>query len=110
MKRDDTSPQAYRDDVAGEQRTVMEAIRDTIFEVAPDVRETIEYGMLSYPGLACLAAQKHYVSLYVRPAVLVRHRDAFPGVSCGKSCLRFRRLDSVDADALRALFSDILKA
>ena len=63
MKRDDTSPQAYRDDVAGEQRALLETIREVIFQVAPDMDETIDYGMLSYPGLASLAAQKLSVSL-----------------------------------------------
>ncbi len=70
MKRDARSPQAYRNDVTGELREMLETIRRAILSVAPDTEEIIEHGMLGYPGLANLAAQKHYVALYVTPAVL----------------------------------------
>ena len=83
MRRNDSSPEAYRKDVLGEQSEMLETIREAIFEVAPDMEEIIEYGMLGYPGLANLAAQKHYVALYVPPAVLAEHRDRFPGTDCG---------------------------
>lgn len=110
MKRDSGSPSAYRKAVTGEQRRLLESIRATLFEVAPDIEETIEHGMLSYPGLASLGAQKHYVSLYVMPAVLAEHRDAFPGLSAGKSCLRFRKLEQLDPAPLRKLLADVLAA
>ena len=103
MKRDARSPTAYRADVEGDQRVILEAIRKVIFAVDPKVEEGIEYGMLDYPGLANLAAQKSYVALYVAPPVLAEHRASFPGVSAGKSCLRFARTEQVDAKALRAL-------
>ena len=107
MRRDDSCPEAYRAAVDGEQSKILEAIRAAILGVAPDADETIDYGMLSYPGLASLAAQKHYVSLYVKAAVLDHHKGSFPGVNCGKSCLRFRRLDQVDEAALRNLITDV---
>ena len=108
MRRNDTTPQAYRDDVEGEQREMLEEIRGAIFEVAPHSEEIIEYGMLGYPGLANLAAQKHYVALYVKPAVLAKHKDRLPGADCGKSCLRFRRLQQIEKEPLRALLRDVL--
>ena len=110
MKRDARSPQAYRSDVSGEQSQVLEAIRDAIFEAAPDAEEIVEYGMLGYPGVAHLAAQKHYVALYIRPAVLAEHRDSFPGADCGKSCLRFRRADQVDWEGLSNLLRDVVRS
>lgn len=110
MKRDDSSPQAYRDAVTGEQREMLEAVRKVILEVAPGTDEIIEHGMLSYPGLACLAAQKHFVSLYLKPTVLARHAGKFPALSCGKSCLRFRRLEHVDAEGVRLMLLDVMKA
>ena len=63
--------------------------------------------MLDYPGLANLGAQKHYVSLYVAPAVLAKHRDHFVGLSSGKSCLRFRRLSQLDRPAVSRLLRDV---
>lgn len=110
MRRNDSSPVAYRNDVAGEQREMLETIRNAILSVAPDTEEIIEHGMLGYPGLANLAAQKHYVALYVMPAVLAKHRDNLVGVDCGKSCLRFRSLEQIDSERLRALLCDVLDA
>ena len=103
MRRDSSSPQAYRDDVPGAQRELLDAIREVVLEVVPEVEEGIGHGMLDYPGLANLAAQKQYVALYVAPTVLERHKGDFPGLSAGKSCLRFRKLEQVDRDALARL-------
>ena len=108
MQRDSNSPEAYRNDVTGEQSDILEAIRTQILAVAPDVKEIVEHGMLGYTGLANLGAQKHHVALYVMPEVLARHQDGFNNVDCGKSCVRFRRSDQVDAAALRSLFEDVL--
>lgn len=107
MRRDDRSPETYRASIEGEQRDMLETVRDVIRDVAPDIQETIGHGMLDYPGLANLAAQKHHVSLYVMPEVLDRHRARFPGVDCGRSCLRFTRPEQLDQDALRTLLEDV---
>ncbi len=108
MKRDDSSPDAYRASVDGKQRKVLEAVRNVVRAAAPAIEEGIRYGMLDYPGLANLAAQKQYVSLYVAPAVLARHAADFKGIDHGKSCLRFKRIDQVDEAALRSLLDDVL--
>ncbi|MEM7411184.1 MAG: DUF1801 domain-containing protein [Myxococcota bacterium] len=109
MKRDARTPETYRADIDEPQRTLFEAVRTAIREVAPDIDEGIAHGMLDYPGLANLAAQKHTVCLYLAPTVLARHRDRFPEVDAGKSCLRFRRIDQVDPSALRRLLQDTLE-
>ena len=110
MKRDTRSPLAYRNDITGEQSEMLETIRNAILSVAPDSEEIIEHGMLGYPGLANLAAQKHHVALYVMPAVLSKHKKRFSAADCGKSCLRYRRLDQIDPQRLRALLRDVLEA
>lgn len=107
MRRDSSSPEAYRADVDGAQREILEQIRALIFEAAPDVEEGIEYGMLDYPGIANLAAQKNYVSLYVAPPVLSRRKADFPGVDAGKSCLRFRKREQVDRAAMLTLLREV---
>jgi len=107
MRRDSSSPEAYRDDVEGPQRELLEGIRALILEAAPEVEECIGHGMLDYPGIANLAAQKKYVALYVAPAVLAKHKREFPGVDAGKSCLRFRRLEQVDREALLRLIREV---
>lgn len=107
MRRDDSSPEAYIADVEGEQRKLLLAVRGVIRERHPDIGEGIAYGMLDYPGLANLAAQKNYVVLYVAPEVLAKHKANFPGADCGKSCLRLKSLGQFDADALAALLDEV---
>ena len=107
MRRDTSSPKAYRNDVDGKLRPILEAVREVIVDVAPQVEESIGHGMLDYPGLANLAAQKNYVALYVAPTVLARFKNDFPGVSCGKSCLRFTRIEQVDRDVLAKLLREV---
>ena len=107
MKREADSPEAYRASLDEKDRTLVDHVRRVILEVAPSVEEGVRYGMLDYPGLANLAAQKRYVALYVASEVLARHADAFPGVDRGKSCLRFVRVSQAEPAALRALLEDV---
>ena len=65
--------------------------------------------------LLALAPQKRHLSLYVCAVVdgeyLAEARaDRLGTVSCGKSCIRFTSLDSVDADELSALVRDAVEA
>jgi len=103
MPRDASSPEAYRAGLGDGEREVLEEIRKVILAEAPDVPEGIRHGMLDYPGLASLAAQKGYVALYVAPPVLARRLTDFAHVSSGKSCLRFTGLAQLDRVSLRRL-------
>ena len=65
--------------------------------------------------LIALAAQKRHLSLYVCAVVdggyLAETRaDRLGRVSCGKSCIRFTSLDTVNADELSALVRDAVAA
>ena len=96
MQLEAESPEEYRQAVPDHQKEIFEAVRTAIFAAVPEIEEILEYGMLGYPGLANLGIQKNYVSLYVRPKVLAEHKANFPGTSCGKSCLRFNKIEQVD--------------
>ncbi len=102
-----SSPSAYRADVSGELREILESVRSLIFEVAPTVHEGVKYGMLHYSlngvTLASLAAQKHYVSLYLDPQVLDQYRVSLAKLSVGKSCLRYRQLSQLEPERLRKI-------
>ena len=72
-------------------------------------KETTEWPLIA------LAAQKRHLSLYVCAVVdgeyLAESRAGRLGrVSCGKSCIRFTSLDSVDTDELSALVRDAVAA
>jgi hypothetical protein len=65
--------------------------------------------------LISLAAQKRHLSLYVSAVVdgeyiAEQRAERLGKVSCGKSCIRFRSLDEVDADELGALIRDAVAA
>ncbi len=65
--------------------------------------------------LIALAAQKRHLSLYVCAVVdggyLAETRaDRLGKVSCGKSCIRFTSLDTVDAGELSTLVRDAVAA
>ena len=107
MKRDSSSPRAYRDDVTGELSDILEAVREVVLDFVDEDVEQIKYHMLDYPGLANLAAQKAYVSLYVAPEVLADYKERFDGPSSGKSCLRFDKLEQVDRELLAELLADV---
>ena len=107
MKRDVTTAAAYLAEIPEHQRPLLESLRGAIRKACPDVPEGIRYGMLDYPGLANLAAQKNYVALYVASTVLAAFKARFSGVSCGKSCLRFTRKEQFDEAAIRDLLQEV---
>ena len=107
MQRDAKSPQHYIDSIEGAQKELLLEIRALILEAAPESEEIIEYGMLGYTGIANLAAQKHYVSLYVAPKVLAQYKQNHPESNCGKSCLRFRSQKDFHADSVQELLQEV---
>lgn len=109
MKRDATTPAAYRRSVEAPLGPILERVRGVIRKQHPKIKEGVRHGMLDYPGLANLAAQKRYVALYVAASVLAKHKPNFPGVPAGKSCLRFSRLEQVDEAALKKLLRDVAR-
>ncbi|NNG03703.1 MAG: DUF1801 domain-containing protein [Inquilinus sp.] len=110
MKRDVETPAEYLAQIPAHQTALLQSLRTTILQAFSDISEGIRYGMLDYPGLANLAAQKAHVSLYVAPAVLAEFKSRFPGVSCGKSCLRFTRVEQIDESAILDLLHAVRRA
>lgn len=109
------------DDRRGHVAAVAKVVRDNL----PDgFEEGMVYGMIGWYvplerfgdtyngqplGLAALASQKHYISLYLnsvygdrRTEAWFRERYAASGkkLNMGKSCLRFRRAEDVPLEVL----------
>ncbi len=103
-----------------DRRKTLEAVRKVILKHLPKgYRESVGYGMLTYGipletfpntyngqplAIACLAAQKHYNSLYLmgaygdpkqRQALEEGFRKAGKKLDMGKSCVRFKSLDDL---------------
>lgn len=107
------------------QRATVHAVRDLILDHLPvGYVESIRWGMLSYEvplerypdtyngeplAYAGLAARKNYIALYLMGAYgdperrrLLEERFKAEGkkLDMGKSCLRFRSLDQISANAI----------
>ncbi|MGB0775146.1 MAG: DUF1801 domain-containing protein, partial [Akkermansiaceae bacterium] len=103
MQRDCKTPADYHAAIEGEQKEMLLAIREVILDVNPDTEEIIEYGMLGYTDVANLAAQKHYIALYVAPKAMATYKEKHPDSNCGKSCLRMRNMKQVNLPGIRQL-------
>lgn len=94
----------YLENLPENIRSALTEIRKWIFEVCPDVTESMAYGMPAYTfnGLYCaFAAQKRYMSLYLlNTPILQRYIDSFGKLNVGKGCIRFTKLDSLPKDII----------
>jgi hypothetical protein len=120
-----TTPDEYIASLPDERRKAVSAIRDTVNANLPDgFREGMSYGMIAwfvpletFPdtyngeplGLAGVASQKNYISLYLMSVYgdreteqWFRERYAKSGkrLDMGKSCVRVKRLDDIDLDVV----------
>ena len=107
MQRDVATPAEYIAAVPEAQRALFDHLRALIRESAPNLREGIRWGMLSYEdtgALFALAAQKNYIGLYVMATEALKDMAAeLETVDHGKGCLRFKKLDRVPAETIRKL-------
>jgi len=101
--------EAYFQALAPERRSALEELRSLILEVAPDVVETMKYRMPTYEYedvLCSLASQKHYMSLYMDTGIVEKYREKLAGLSVGKSCIRFKRLEDLPLDTIRQMLKE----
>lgn len=100
----------YLEELAPDRRAALIEIRTLIHRVAPNTVESMQYGLPAFGDLCALASQKNYMSLYVCESDLVKaHLTQLGKVSCGKGCIRFKRLTDVNLSAVEALLRAIVK-
>jgi uncharacterized protein YdhG (YjbR/CyaY superfamily) len=89
-------------------------LRAMVLNEAPDAVETMRYRMPTYEvqgGVLCaFASQKQYVSLYMDTGLVERHRADLDGLSVGKSCIRFRKLDKLPLETIRTMLRETLRS
>jgi Domain of unknown function (DU1801) len=120
-----TTPEEYLASLPEDRREAVSAVRDVVNRnLPPGYVEGMSYGMIAwwvpletFPdtyngeplGLAGIASQKNYMSLYlmtvygsVKEEAWFQERYAESGkkLNMGKSCLRFRHLDEVALDVI----------
>ena len=121
MKSAATTPEQYLAELTPERRELVGELRETVLEHLPDgYEEGMQYGMIGYYvplerypktyngqplGVAAIASQKNYVSLYLMGIYAdpddgpewIESAFAAAGkkLDMGKSCVRFKKLEDV---------------
>jgi uncharacterized protein YdhG (YjbR/CyaY superfamily) len=95
-----------------EERSVIETLNRIVRSAAPKGSGSMKYGMPTYElasWIVAFNAQKNYFSFYADPKVVKRYRDELKGLDCGKSCIRFRKIEDVPLATLKKIVSDCAK-
>ncbi len=110
MQSQATTIDAYLAELPPDRRAALSALRTLIHRVAPKAVEAMQYGLPAFGDLCALASQKNYLSLYVCESDLVKaHLAQLGKVSCGKGCIRFKRLTDLNLATVESLLRKILK-
>lgn len=103
----------YLDKLEPPRRTALTQVRSLILKTVPDADETMKYKMptYSYRGspLAAIASQKRYMSLYMEPRVVDRHRDELEHVDLGKGYIRFKKIEQLPLDLVREMLRETVQ-
>jgi len=101
--------EAYLSKLEPDRRAALEQIRSLVLATVPDVVETMRYRMPTFEleGMVCaVASQKHYMSLYVDPALVAKYQEELQGLDCGKSCIRFKSIEKLSLDTVRRILEE----
>ena len=105
-----TSISDYLAELPPDRRAALTVLRELIHRVAPGTVEAMQYGLPAFGDLCALASQKNYMALYVCESDLVRTLLPTMGkVSCGKGCIRFKRIGDLNLSTIEDLLREILK-
>jgi len=113
VQSDAPTVDAYLAEAPAERRAALDLLRELCRDGLPGFVETMRYGMPGYErdGVVEIgfANQKAYISLYVlRTAAMNANAGRLGGLSVGKGCIRFRRLEQIDPAVVRALLASTL--
>lgn len=119
------TPEEYIQGLPTERRIEVERLHRLIRKIAPSLKPQIRSGMIGYGtfryrsssgregewSAVLLAGQKNYGPLYVcatdgKTYLAESYKSRFPKASIGKSCIRFKRLEDLDPEALEELLRE----
>ena len=105
-----TNISEYLAELPPDRRAALSELRALIHRVAPKTVEAMQYGLPAFGELCALASQKNYMSLYVCESDIVKaHLAQLGKVSCGKGCIRFKRLTDLNLSAVESVLREVLK-
>lgn len=105
-----TTIDEYLREIPLDRAAALSEMRALIHRIAPSACEAMQYGLPSFGDLCAFASQKNYMALYVCESDLLKSHLATLGkVSCGKGCIRFKRLADLNLKAVESLLREIVK-
>jgi uncharacterized protein YdhG (YjbR/CyaY superfamily) len=109
-----TTVGAYLRDLPPDRRVAMARVCSMIRRSARGVRESMRYGLAFYEldgPLFALESGKRHMSLYVAEQdVVVKHKDALPGVDTKRSFIKFSDLNRLPLDVVEKVVRDSVAA
>ncbi len=100
----------YLAKVPAQRREALQRLRVLVEAIADDLTVNMEYGMPAYrvgPHLLCAyASQKNYMSLYLDMQLVEKYRAEFGALNCGKSCIRFTRIEKLPFDTVTRILQE----
>jgi uncharacterized protein YdhG (YjbR/CyaY superfamily) len=104
----------YLEQLDSERRSALAQVRSLVLETVPEAVESMKYKMPTYnyreAVLCAFASQKHYMSLYVEPRNLDRHRTELQHLDLAKSCIRFKSLEQLPLELVRTILEETVQA
>ncbi|MGJ8723607.1 MAG: DUF1801 domain-containing protein [Roseibacillus sp.] len=120
------TPEEYLEWVPRERRKDISRVHQAIRKAAPALKPAIAYGMIGYGPyetksgsegewfLVGLAVQKNNFALYLSACddegyLVEKHANDLGKVNCGKSCVRFKKLEDLDLSFAMKLVKQAVK-
>lgn len=117
---------AYIEALPEPRRTELRRLHELVREAVPQLRPTMEFGMLGYGpyhyryasgregdwALVALASKARHIALYVTATaadgryLAEAYADRLPKASVGRSCIRVKRAADLDPDVVGALLRE----
>ncbi len=109
-----TTVGAYLRDLPPDRRVAMARVCSMIRRSARGVRESMRYGLAFYEldgPLFALESGRRHMSLYVaEQEVIVKHKDALPGINAQRSYIKFSDLTRLPLDVVEKIVRDSVAA
>jgi uncharacterized protein YdhG (YjbR/CyaY superfamily) len=88
-------------------------LRTFLRDQLPDAVEDLKYGMPTYSQggdvVVAMASQKNYLSLYMDVELVEEHKSELGNLDCGKSCIRFKRVDDLPLDVIATILHETVE-
>ena len=85
----------------------LQQLRGFIQQAMPTLTESMMYGMPTYllngQWIVAIASQKNYMALYMDMEQVALHHEALGKLDCGKSCIRFTKLEKLPLDVIETI-------